>query len=161
MITMGQAWKNYWKQYVGFKGQATRAEYWWMQLISGLITIVIFILLLATGASIIIGLFGGDKPHVGSIVPFIIVAVLAGLWGLANVLPTFALIARRWQDAGFKIWHWLVLGVLVPIILSAISNVLTTNGNHGGLSSFVTFLTVIVGIFSFVVSVLPTKVNNN
>lgn len=65
MITMGQAWKNYWKQYVGFKGQATRAEYWWMQLINGIIAIVVFILAAITGFSIIAGLIGDKEPHAG------------------------------------------------------------------------------------------------
>lgn len=156
MITMGQAWKNYWKQYVGFKGQATRAEYWWMQLINGIIAIVVFILAAITGFSIIAGLIGDKEPHAGSIVPFVIVIVLAGLWTLANILPSIALVARRWQDAGFKIWQWLLIALIAPIVLSAITGILA-NGNHGGASSLISGLSSIIGIFSFVVSVLPTK----
>ena len=31
-VTFGQAWKDFWKGYVDFKGISTRAGFWWAML---------------------------------------------------------------------------------------------------------------------------------
>ena len=41
MTTFGQAVKSCLNQYCGFKGRASRAEYWWFILFCGLVSVVL------------------------------------------------------------------------------------------------------------------------
>ncbi|MCZ2404793.1 DUF805 domain-containing protein [Paenarthrobacter sp. Z7-10] len=45
---------------------------------------------------------------------FGIYGVLAGLWGLATIIPSLALLARRLHDGNFS--AWLILIGLVPFL---------------------------------------------
>lgn len=72
------------KNYVVFKGTATRPEYWYWVLFAFLVTLV-------TNA------LDGT-------------GVLAGAFGLATFLPGLAVTVRRLRDAGFS-WTWLLLPI--------------------------------------------------
>jgi uncharacterized membrane protein YhaH (DUF805 family) len=77
------------KNYVGFQGRARRAEYWQFALVNVVIVIVLDIIDLAIKSEI-----------------------LAGLYGLAILLPGLAVAFRRLHDTNRTAW-WLLI-ILVP-----------------------------------------------
>jgi uncharacterized membrane protein YhaH (DUF805 family) len=84
------------------KGRATRAEFWWTTAYLALICIPLAIILIIT--FIVTLLVGMDI--------FLLTCILyiAGLWGLANVVPGAMLLIRRSHDVGIS-------GIIVSLIL--------------------------------------------
>ena len=79
------------KNYVNFRGTATRPEYWYWVLFTALVSIV-----------------ANAIDRTGS---------LSGLFSLATLLPSLGVTVRRLRDAGFS-WTWLLLPVpgFIPFI---------------------------------------------
>ena len=73
------------KNYVGFTGRANRAEFWWFWLANVVIIVVLDLIDNAIGSP-----------------------VLAGIYGLAVLLPTLSVAARRLHDSDKSAW-WLLL----------------------------------------------------
>ena len=90
------------KKYAVFAGRAQRAEYWYFILIYVIIALALNYLDRALGLT---GT-GGDT------------GILTTLFGLAMLLPTLAVGARRLHDTGRSAW-WLLLA-LVPLIGSIV-----------------------------------------
>lgn len=91
-------------KYAAFSGRAGRAEFWWWALFTGLVSIAISI---------------GESATTGSTS-----TPLAGLWGLAVLLPTLGVKVRRLRDGGFGWGHvfWVLLpgvGLVVLAVLLA------------------------------------------
>ena len=110
MMPFPEAIKSCLRKYVGFRGRATRAEYWWWVL--G-ITVVSTILSIIEG--IIFG-FGGDSLERPS-----------SLFQLAVLLPGLAVTARRLHDIGRTGWWqlvWIVAGILatIPLIIGLVAS---------------------------------------
>ena len=102
MVTFPEAIKSCVRQYVGFSGRATRAEYWWWVLGTVVATILLSIV-----DSIIFG-FELDSP-----------SVFQPIFGLATLLPLLAVTARRLHDIGRTGWWqllWVGIGVLGAIV---------------------------------------------
>ena len=95
-MSFGEAIQTVFGKYAEFMGRAARAEFWWWALFN----------VLVVGA---LNLFNviriGDNAYLGSL--------LAGLWGIAVLLPSLAVAVRRLRDAGYG-WGYLFF-VLVPI----------------------------------------------
>lgn len=107
------------ENYSNFKGRARRSEYWYFALANGLISILFIII----GA--VIGGVLGD-----AITGLIIGYVLFGLYTLATLLPTLAVIARRLHDVGKSGWFYLV--AFIPVVGGIwILILFCTEGNHG------------------------------
>lgn len=102
---IGQAFARFWKKYATFSGRASRSEYWWMAVVSVLVSVVISIIGLATS--------GFDVTEMNARVtgPE---DILNGLWGLATLIPSLALAVRRLHDTDRSGW-WILLG-LIPLI---------------------------------------------
>ena len=112
MVTMWQAFKNFWRGYVNFTGQSTRAEYWWMALWQFIIWTVWVILLVASLVAdaslhdiddkVINHANFGDAVHFIFTSTSILTAVLilGAILYLAMILPNIALLIRRYRDAG-------------------------------------------------------------
>ena len=79
------------KNYVGFNGRAGRQEFWMFVLFNIVIDIVLSIVDLAINSQL-----------------------LAGLYGLAVLLPSLAVAVRRLHDTGRSGW-WILIGI-IPII---------------------------------------------
>ena len=91
----GDAFRRFFNGYVRFSGRSNRGEFWYWQLDN---------ILISVGLSVLdVALFGME----GS-------GVLGGLWGLATLIPSFALGARRLHDIGKSGW-WQLLA-LIPLI---------------------------------------------
>ena len=86
------------RKYADFSGRARRAEYWWFVLLTMVASLV---------ATIIDGLLGLDA-LVG---PY---GVLTTLLGLALLVPSIAVGARRLHDTDRSGW-WLLIG-FIPLV---------------------------------------------
>ncbi len=85
------------QKYADFTGRARRAEYWWFALAIFLISLVLTV--------VDVTLFEGVAEEIG---------VFATIFGLATMIPSFAVGARRLHDIGRTGW-WQLLW-LVPIV---------------------------------------------
>jgi uncharacterized membrane protein YhaH (DUF805 family) len=85
-MTFGESIKTCFSKYADFSGRASRSEYWWF---------VLFVFLASSVCSIL------SQP-------------LAGIFGLATLLPWVAAATRRLHDTGRTGWWQLI--ALVPII---------------------------------------------
>ena len=163
MVTMWQAFINFWKGYVNFTGRSTRAEFWWMQLWSTIIFfvwLILFVIALVSDASVvnkldnITGKFDADSTlsFIGSLfsAPFTIIIVMIGvLLALAIIVPNIALTIRRYRDAGTVTW---VAWVVWALSLFSGSERIYSDGSFK-------IVLMIGGIFSligFILSVLPS-----
>lgn len=84
----GQAIGSYFKNYVNFRGRASRSEFWYSTLFVFLIGIVLYFV---------------DRSEISN-----------RIWSLATFLPSIAMAARRLHDINRSGWHQL-LGFLFPI----------------------------------------------
>lgn len=113
--TMGAAVRRFFKKYATFTGRASRSEYWWWVLAGGIVSIVLSILIVTTGAA----RMGSDGVWQVQGGPGVIFVVLSALWSLAIIIPQIALLVRRLHDtnrSGF--WAFIYFVPLVgPIIL--------------------------------------------
>ena len=93
---------NWWitcmKKYVVFSGRARRTEYWMFVLINTIFSVLLLVL------DNVLGTTTEDKKT----------GLFSGLFGLAMMLPNFAVTVRRLHDVGKSGW-WMLI-VLIPII---------------------------------------------
>jgi uncharacterized membrane protein YhaH (DUF805 family) len=95
-MSFGEAIQTVVRKYAEFTGRATRSEFWWWAL---------FNLLVAAALNFFNVIRIGDNAYLGSL--------LAGLWGVAVLLPNLAVTVRRLRDAGYGWGH--LFWILVPI----------------------------------------------
>ena len=86
------------KKYAVFEGRARRREYWFFVLFAVLIHIVLNIV------DRMLGMYSAENG----------IGILGGIFGLAILIPSLAVGARRLHDTGRSGW-WLLIG-LVPLI---------------------------------------------
>ena len=111
-VTFGQAWKDFWKGYVDFKGTSTRAGFWW-----GILDyfIIYFILNIVNS---IVDLYNQNALYsigLDKTMTFITVVV-----HLVIIIPLLSLLSRRFRDIGLKgriVKILIVLYVALMIIL--------------------------------------------
>ena len=82
------AYKNFWIQAGNFKGLTTRSDWWWVQLINFIISVIT--------------------------IPFFYTTFGFNIYGLICLVPQIAIDIRRIRDFG-KDWKWIFIN-LVPII---------------------------------------------
>jgi uncharacterized membrane protein YhaH (DUF805 family) len=100
------------RQYAEFDGRARRTEYWMFTLISVIISVVLTLI---------------DSFLLRSAVGF---SVLSTLYGLAVLIPSLAVGARRLHDTGRSGW-WQLIGI-IPLVGAIILIVFfATEGNRG------------------------------
>ncbi|MGO4229160.1 DUF805 domain-containing protein [Arthrobacter sp. YAF34] len=101
--SFGEAVARFFMKYATFSGRASRSEYWWWALVSGVVSGVTNLLMLA-------GRSGGGK--LGAV--YFVGLALAGIWLLATFIPSLALLVRRLHDSNRS--GWMVLLSFVPFI---------------------------------------------
>jgi uncharacterized membrane protein YhaH (DUF805 family) len=118
--SFGQAVSRFFKKYATFSGRASRSEFWWVALFTGLLYGVLGGILggviAATGTHDESGQFQLRGAAIA-------VVVLWALVSLALVIPGIALTVRRLHDGNFT--GWLYLLHLIPSVGSIIIFVLT------------------------------------
>ncbi|MRG59916.1 DUF805 domain-containing protein [Agromyces sp. CFH 90414] len=121
--TIGQAVTRFFKKYATFSGRASRSEYWWWFLVNALVVFVLSIILVPislAGATI--------DPATGTAVPgpgFFIGYAILGVWLLAVLVPSLAVIWRRLHDTnrsgGFFFLSFIpAVGSLILLVLLAL-----------------------------------------
>lgn len=107
---LGAAVRRFWAKYATFRGRASRAEYWWWALIAGVVGLVLEVVGIATGAA---GSTFNTTTNMATPGPgFAVFVLIAVVWGLATLVPSLSLLARRLHDANFS--GWFMLLSLVP-----------------------------------------------
>ena len=86
------------RKYSVFEGRARRTEYWFFVLFNTLIQIGLVVL------DVIAGTFGEELG----------VGLLSGIYSLAVLVPSFAVLARRLHDTDRSGW-WILIGI-VPLV---------------------------------------------
>jgi len=86
------------KQYVDFNGRARRKEYWMFALFNVIFTIAAVIL------EIVLGIAPHDQPF----------GLISTLYGLAVLIPGWAVVVRRLHDVGKSGW-WILIAI-IPIV---------------------------------------------
>jgi uncharacterized membrane protein YhaH (DUF805 family) len=110
--------KRGFKKYATFEGRASRGEYWWWVLFTGIIVFVLYGLAIGIGLATI-------RPN-GQMGPAAIpIFVLIGLFGLAIIVPSIAVAVRRLHDAGYSGWFYLLalipsVGGIIVLVLCAL-----------------------------------------
>ena len=102
---MLEAYKDFWKRYVDFKGKSNRLQFWTPVLIH---IIVVFVVALIGVISFITGAF----------IISAILSALVGIFGLAIIVPMIAVTLRRFYDAGRK-----RLSAIILIAFSVLINI--------------------------------------
>ncbi len=106
MVTFPEAVRLFFTRYIDFQGRSRRSEYWWVALFTFLVAFVLMLL-----ASVL----GGLDPSTGETGPlYFVFAGLLGLFYLATLIPSVALMIRRLHDVNLS--GWLVLLCFVPIV---------------------------------------------
>ncbi|MCS5733476.1 DUF805 domain-containing protein [Herbiconiux daphne] len=115
----GAAVARFWQKYATFSGRASRSEYWWWYLVAFVVNGVFNVLSYTLGGYGIQMDQTYAPPSAGAIVIFSI----WGLWALATIIPTLALLARRLHDGNFSA-GWIFIG-LVPFFGGIVLLVMT------------------------------------
>ena len=127
--TFGQAVKRFFKNYVNFKGRASRSEYWFAALFVALLMIIPAILysigfvgmLSSIASADPYGMSASAGPSGGSIAMTAIGGILMGIIALAVVVPQLAISWRRLHDANFSGLFYLLsltgIGGIVVLVL--------------------------------------------
>lgn len=133
-VSFGEAFKRFWKNYANFSGRATRSEYWWWFLANFLIT------------------------SAAALIPFLNI-----VWGLATLVPSFALGFRRMHDVG-RSGAW-IFAPVAGFVLLGIGSAAATAREAGDAAQILVVLGVLVsvgfGIFVFVCTLLDSRPGKN
>ena len=110
----GEAVRTFFQRYTDFQGRSRRSEYWWVAL-------ALFLFVIA--ASFLVGLLGGLAGGSLNAIGYLLVGVF-GLAYLAIIVPSIALMVRRFHDLNQTGWLALVFILLnfVPLV-SLISSI--------------------------------------
>lgn len=115
MTTFGQAVKSCFNQYCGFKGRASRAEFWWFTLFTYIVGFVL---------GFVDGLLFTSTENA-----FFALLGLSGLFWLGVFLPALAVTARRLHDTDKSGWWMLLYLTIIGGIVVFIFTLL--RGNEG------------------------------
>lgn len=155
-MTPIDAVKSVFTKYAQFRGTASRPEYWWFALLTGIVSVVHY--------------YVPSDPHN----PDLLVQSAFGIWSLGTLVPSLAVSVRRFHDAGFS-GKWLLLwilpfvtffGAMASIIGSgffAMAPVTSSTDVGGGVlaAAAATIFAVVsigaVAIFQVVITALPSK----
>lgn len=133
-VSFGEAFKRFWKNYANFSGRATRSEYWWWFLANFLIT------------------------SAAALIPFLNI-----VWGLATLVPSFALGFRRMHDVG-RSGAW-IFAPVAGFVLLGIGSAAAAAREAGAAAQILVVLGVLVsvgfGIFVFVCTLLDSRPGKN
>ena len=118
----GQAITHVLRNYVNFRGRATRSEFWWFFLLTFIVYVALFIMSSVGIASSADPQLWGLLAQVGSTGTLV--------WFLATIIPVSVVWFRRLHDSNKSGW-WYVLTIMsgfggfIFVVLSALQNQVT------------------------------------
>jgi uncharacterized membrane protein YhaH (DUF805 family) len=112
------------KRYADFSGRSRRSEYWWFTVMNFVVMLVLFALMMVGGfsaASLAGAGRAGASPELvaQSLGPvFYIGAGLLGIWFLAVLVPSIAVVVRRLHDRDLSGWWYLgaIVAGMIPFV---------------------------------------------
>ncbi len=166
-VSFGRSLKDYFRGYVDFLGRSTRAGYWWVQLVLALVWLVLIgWLTVVVIKAFTVGVAGRGFVSFG--VPLVLAAIIF----LGTFLPTLALEVRRYRDAGLRGRGTAVIMILQYAIAMTtgveqyqqsaylLAHMERTMAQAAfpasGFSLFLSFASTAVGLFLFVLTLLPS-----
>lgn len=123
-VSFPDAIKDFYKGYFDFKGRSTRAGYWWVQLATAIVYLILFVIM---GIEV-----STSNYYEPAISPFLIFVFV--LFTLSLIIPNLALSVRRLRDTGLKsktilsvfiIFYALYGTVMLGVYTSAINTIST------------------------------------
>ena len=101
-----------WKNYANFTGRARRTEYWMFTLINAIIYIIV----------------GG----LGAIMDSTFLIMLYGVYGLAIIVPSLAVLVRRLHDTGRSGWWFFIsfvpfVGAIILLVFTCLDSQMENN----------------------------------
>ncbi len=94
------------RKYADFQGRARRSEYWLFTLFLIIVSIVLYVPLIA---------FSGDMQTTGEINPIAgLLLLILGVFGLGTLIPSIAVTVRRLHDTDRSGW-WILIS-FVPLV---------------------------------------------
>lgn len=106
------------KKYAVFSGRSRRKEYWFF---------VLFNILISIGLSFVDGMLGTVNAETGT-------GILGGIYSLAVLIPSIAVLVRRLHDTDRSGW-WALIG-LIPIIGWIVLLVFVLLDSHPGQNQY-------------------------
>lgn len=134
--------KHVYKNYATFYGRAGRREFWLFHLFLLLVSLastLLSLLLIAFGAAGTIG-FASSSATASTATAVVFSGLLIGLtvvflaWGVATMIPTLGLFARRLHDVNLSAW-WLFLA-LIPTLGALALYIMALLASTPGVSRF-------------------------
>ncbi len=156
--SLGSAFKDFFKRYTDFSGRSTRSAYWFWQLASFLINILVQLLYLVVGMMAVV------NENIGGGLAILLI-VLSILWSLVIIIPNLALSVRRLHDIGKSGWNLFL--PLIPVLVFVVCSVLCVEASEStanvlGVVIFVSVLALVVTcIMLFVYTVLDSQKGTN
>ncbi|MDY5060461.1 DUF805 domain-containing protein [Staphylococcus simulans] len=163
--SFGQCFGLFWKNYFNFKGCTSRQEYWftiaWVAILTTPITI--------GGFFSFLGYVSGMMYFAGMAGMFIL-TMFTFILSFVLFIPLLSLLVRRFHDNGKSMFIpilFMVMSMAIPYLPD-----LTFNQFGTGHPNFITVIMLIIhisfipvtlglGIYCFVITLLPSKVVNN
>lgn len=118
-MSFGQSIKHVFRNYVDFRGRASRSEFWWFYLFMTIVSGALYGISMA-------GIASSPDPQLWSLLAQVSI-ILTIVWFLATILPVSAVWFRRLHDSNKSGW-WYVLAIASGIFgfllfsLSALQN---------------------------------------
>lgn len=129
-MSFGAAIKTCFTKYANFTDRASRAEYWWWALFNALINVIIMVVGLLTIelAAMDVYIDEGTEMEIG-----IFGIVLYGLWNLIVLVPSLAVMIRRFHDVGrgWKLFFCLFIPIAQIYFMFYALILLCTAGDQG------------------------------
>ncbi|MBF7020385.1 DUF805 domain-containing protein [Staphylococcus sp. 18_1_E_LY] len=166
-VGFGTAYKLFWKNYVNFTGRSRRSEYWYTVLWHIIVCIPGILLLVGGVIGLIMGLIDNNTSASGvSVLCLIIGWIYLVVYGLATLIPNYALLIRRFHDTGRTMVMPIILFVFSIIInvVPSIINVQQSDNNNltGSIIALILYLVVFVlSVYQIVVCCLDSQRQRN
>lgn len=116
---------NFFRKYTQFSGRASRSEFWWAQLGQLLIGMVLAVIAVVGVIFAVVTADPATGELAGGAVALILVAMtMAGLVGLAMLVPNIAVTVRRLHDTNRSGWFYFIrfvpmVGEIILLVLCA------------------------------------------
>jgi uncharacterized membrane protein YhaH (DUF805 family) len=121
--TFGQAIARFFTKYATFSGRASRSEYWWFFLFNAIIGLVVYVLILTVGMTGV--RIDSATGAVAFGAGYWVITSIAGVWGLATLVPHLAVVWRRLHDTNrsgafyFLAFIPIVGGIILIVLLAS------------------------------------------
>lgn len=160
---MIKAYIKFWKKAGDFKSYSSRSDYWWVFLTNFIIYLILSILslivMLPKIAEVLSHQEGSSQQELTKQITrlstnpsgaVLVITIISVLIGLAILVPSISLTARRLRDARFPWWIAIVFGVTsVCGILSLFI--------HNGILQSLSFLFIIIRLVIYIFCLIPTR----